>query len=195
MYDFIKGTIVELNPAYVVLDNQGIGYMIHVSLNSYSQLSGDKNSDIKLFIHQIIREDSQALYGFTDEQERRFFRLLISVSGIGANTARMMLSSLSPQELEQTIVNGEVQKLKAIKGIGIKTAQRVIIELKDKVSKNVHSEEIFTGQNNTLREEALSALIMLGFPKKEVEKTMDKLISEEKNLTVEELVKKALKKL
>jgi holliday junction DNA helicase RuvA len=195
MYDFIKGTIVELNPAYVVLDNQGIGYMIHVSLNSYSQLSGDKNSDIKLFIHQIIREDSQALYGFTDEQERRFFRLLISVSGIGANSARMMLSSLSPQELEQTIVNGEVQKLKAIKGIGIKTAQRVIIELKDKVSKNVHSEEIFTGQNNTLREEALSALIMLGFPKKEVEKTMDKLISEEKNLTVEELVKKALKKL
>lgn len=191
MFEYIKGTLAEINPAYTVIESGGIGYFIHISLNTYSALSG-KESSI-LYLHQIVREDLNALYGFIDKNEREIFRLLISVSGIGANTARMMLSSLNPAELRIAILENDVNKLKSVKGIGLKTAQRVIIELKDKLGKTGTSDEIFSQPDNTLKDEALSALIMLGFPKKAVEKAIDKIVKSEPGISVEDLVKKALK--
>jgi Holliday junction DNA helicase RuvA len=193
MYEYIKGKISELAPMYAVLDNGNIGYYINISLNTYSQIT--EKEDCMLFIHQIIREDANTLYGFADKNEREIFRLLISVSGIGANTARMMLSSLSPSEIQKAIQNDNVSLIKSIKGIGIKTAQRVIIDLKDKISKTETETEIFTPKYNTIKEESLSALVMLGFSKIAVEKTIDKILAENKTIRVEDLVKKALKQL
>ncbi|MBI9067292.1 MAG: Holliday junction branch migration protein RuvA [Salinivirgaceae bacterium] len=191
MYEYIQGKVAELTPANVVIDNNGIGYFINISLNTYSALSGKENAVV--FIHQVIREDANILYGFYNKSERDIFRLLISVSGIGSNTARMMLSSLSPNEISEAILSGNVKLLNSIKGIGAKTAQRVIVDLKDKVGKSEISDEFFTSQSNTNREEALSALVMLGFAKNTVEKVLDKLLKSDPTLMVEELVKKALK--
>ena len=146
-----------------------------------------------LYIHQIIRDDSHTLFGFFDKNEREIFRLLISVSGIGANTARMMLSSLSPLEIEKAILSDDVGLIKSIKGIGLKTAQRVIIELKDKIGKGTEGSENLPLTNNTIKQEALSALIALGFVKNKIEKTLDKIVKTEPNIKIEELVKKALK--
>lgn len=193
MLEFIKGQINEVTPAYVVIENLSTGYFINISLNTYSQISNQK--ECTLFIHEIVREDAYLLYGFADKKEREIFRNLLSVSGVGANTACMMLSSLSPEELGSAIINGEVNTLKTIKGIGAKSAQRIIVDLKDKLEKEGIEKQIVETQDNTNREEALSALVTLGFPRKNVEKVLETLNHQEPGLNVEELVKKALKKL
>ncbi|MCK4663707.1 MAG: Holliday junction branch migration protein RuvA [Bacteroidales bacterium] len=193
MYEYIKGKLVELTPTYAILETNGIGYFINISINSYSQLSNQENCI--LYIHQVIREDTNTLFGFFNKNEREIFRYLISVSGIGANTARMMLSSLSPVEIQQAIISSNVTLLKSVKGIGAKSAQRIIIDLKDKLGKVSDSDDIFVSQDNTIKEETLSALMMLGFTKKSIEKVLDKLLISNKDLSVEELIKLSLKQL
>ncbi len=193
MYEFISGTITEITPAHIVIENGGVGYFINISLNTYSGLSGKK--DAVVFLHYVVREDAHQFFGFAGKDERDLFRLLITVSGIGANTARVMLSSLSPSEIQMAIAGSNVDVLKGVKGIGLKSAQRIIVDLKDKLDKLTESEQIFTSQDNTIREESLSALIMLGFPKNAVEKVLSRLLSEQEITTVEELVKLSLKKL
>ncbi len=195
MYEYIEGSIRELTPTYAVIDNQGIGYYIHIALSAYSELTSKKQA--KVYIHQVVREDANLLYGFASITERIVFRLLISVSGIGANTALIMLSSMSAGEISNAIVTDNVNALKSIKGIGLKTAQRTIIELKDKMSKVLIGEdtELFDQPSNTIREESLSALVMLGFKKPAAEKIIDKIMKQNKDITIEELVKNALKQL
>jgi Holliday junction DNA helicase RuvA len=193
MIEYIKGTITQINHTFLTIESAGIGYFINISVNTYSKLEG--KSDFKILVHEIIREDAHQLFGFADASEREIFRLLISVSGVGANTARMMLSSLSPGEIERAILGSDVNILKSIKGIGLKTAQRIIVDLKDKLGKQAGSGEIFTITDNTNREEALSALVMLGFAKSAVSKVLDKIVRDEKNLTVEDMIKRALKNL
>ena len=193
MFEFIKGRLSDLNPTYAIIDTGDIGYFVHISLNTYSKLT--KDSDIQLYIHQIIREDANLLFGFFNHHEREIFRMLLSVSGIGANTARMMLSSLTPSEVEQAILEGNVALLKSIKGIGTKSAQRVIVDLKDKIGKGAEIGEVFALQSNTIKDESLSALVMLGFSKTYAQKVIDKILFKEKDITVEELIKKALKEL
>jgi Holliday junction DNA helicase RuvA len=193
MIDYIKGNLTQVTPTFVTVETSGIGYFVNISLTTFSKL--ENKSEIKILIHEIIREDTHQLYGFADPQEREIFRHLISVSGVGANTARMMLSSLNPAEIEQAIIGSDVNILKSVKGIGLKTAQRIIVDLKEKLGKQAGSGEIFAFSDNTNREEALSALVMLGFAKSAVSKVLDKVVREEKNLTVEEMIKKALKNL
>jgi Holliday junction DNA helicase RuvA len=193
MFEYIKGTVSALKPSHIILEANSVGYYITVSLNTYSQLHGKET--VKLFIHQVIREDAHLLYGFADETERELFRMLLSVNGIGSNTAIMMFSSLTPDEVSQAILNENVALLKSIKGIGIKTAQRVIIDLKDKVGKSPASDQIVASKDNTMRNEALSALVNLGFVKKLAEKELDKITAAQPNLTVENLIKLALKSL
>ncbi|NJK84944.1 MAG: Holliday junction branch migration protein RuvA [Bacteroidales bacterium] len=193
MYEFIEGKTTEINPAYVVLDCSGIGYMIHISLSTFSQIQHEKN--VKLFIHFVVREDAHLLFGFHNKYERDVFRHLISVSGIGSNTARMMLSSLTPAEIQKAIVSENVNLLKSIKGIGVKSAQRLIVELKDKLVKEQPHDELIFVKDNTIKEEALSALVMLGFNKLAVEKMIGLILSENQSITVEELIKQALKRL
>jgi Holliday junction DNA helicase RuvA len=193
MFEYIKGSVTSLKPSHIILEANSVGYFITISLNTYTQLNGRES--VKLFIHEVIREDAHLLYGFASEPERELFRMLISVSGIGSNTAIMMFSSLSPDEISQAILNGNVNLLKSIKGIGIKTAQRVIIDLKDKVGKSPISEQFVASADNTLRNEALSALVMLGFAKKPAEKELDKILAAQPNLSVESVIKLALKSL
>ena len=170
-----------------------IGYFINISLTTFARLEGV--SDCSILIHEVIREDAHLLFGFADKEERDIFRLLISVSGVGASTARMMLSSLNPVEIEKAIIGSDVHLLKSVKGIGLKTAERIIVDLKDKLGKQAGTGEIFAVSDNTKREEALSALVMLGFAKGAVSKVLDRIVHEEKNLTVEEMIKRALKNL
>lgn len=191
MYDYITGQITELTPTYLVIDNNGIGYLMHISVNTFSNLKA--NTSEKIYAHQVIREDAHLLFGFKTTLEREIFRLLITVSGIGANTARMMLSSLSPIEVANAIAGENIKALQNIKGIGSKTAQRVIIELKDKALKIQGAEQNNLPQYNTSLDEALSALVMLGFQKALAEKALKNIASENKDLLVEELIKKALK--
>jgi holliday junction DNA helicase RuvA len=193
MIDYIKGNVIQITPTFITIETGGIGYFINVSVNTFAKLEGQ--TEYKILVHEIIREDAHQLFGFADSMERDIFRLLISVSGVGANTARMMLSSLSPGEVEKAILGSEVNILKGVKGIGLKTAQRIIVDLKDKVGKHAGSDEIFTISDNTNRDEALSALVMLGFAKSAVSKLLDKIVREEKNLTVEDIIKRALKNL
>jgi holliday junction DNA helicase RuvA len=193
MIDYIKGTITQITPTFLTLETGGVGYMINISITTFSKLDG--KSEFKILVHEVIREDSHQLYGFADSEERDIFRLLISVTGVGANTARMMLSSLSSAEIEKAILGSDVDILKSVKGIGLKTAQRIIVDLKDKLGKQAGSGEIFAFADNTKREEALSALVMLGFAKSTVFKVLDKIVREEKNLTVEDMIKRALKNL
>ncbi|MGE5393675.1 MAG: Holliday junction branch migration protein RuvA [Candidatus Saccharibacteria bacterium] len=193
MYEYIKGSVVSLKPSHLVIEANSVGYSVHISLHTYTELQGKEN--IKLFIHQVIREDAHVLYGFYSESERELFRMLISVNGIGSNTAIMMFSSLSPDEVSNAILSENVNLLKSIKGIGIKTAQRVIIDLKDKVGKTPASEQIISSPDNTLRNEALSALIMLGFAKKPAEKELDKILAANPKQSVESVIKQALKSL
>jgi Holliday junction DNA helicase RuvA len=193
MYEYIKGSVASLKPSHIILEANSVGYFINISLNTYTQLNGRES--VKLFIHQVIREDAHLLYGFASEAERELFRMLISVSGIGSNTAIMMFSSLSPDEISNAILNENVNLLKSIKGIGVKTAQRVIIDLKDKVGKSPVSEQFVSSSDNTLRNEALSALVMLGFAKKPAEKELDKILAAQPNLSVESVIKLALKSL
>ncbi|MEC7173184.1 MAG: Holliday junction branch migration protein RuvA [Bacteroidota bacterium] len=189
----IKGKLVEKNPTQLVVDCNGIGYEINISLHTYSSLSSEEN--IKLFTHLQVREDAHILYGFFTVLERAVFRLLISVSGIGTSTARTMLSSLTPAEIQQAIAIEDVSTIQGIKGIGLKTAQRVIIELKDKIKNLQGTEEIPVLKSNTIKEETLSALEVLGYSRKASEKVVDKLIQGDPDRTVEELIKSALNKL
>jgi Holliday junction DNA helicase RuvA len=191
MYDYFQGRITELTPTYLVIELNSIGYLLNISVNTFAILKVDSNE--KIFVHQIIREDAHILYGFKNKKEREVFRLLISVSGIGANTARMILSSLNPDEVAQAISKENVHLLQSIKGIGAKTAQRMVVDLKDKMAKVHISDEIIYSEYNTTTEEALSALVMLGFQKTLVEKTLSRITRETKGLSVEELIKMALK--
>jgi Holliday junction DNA helicase RuvA len=193
MIDFIEGKIAELTPAHVVVETNGVGYFISISLNTYTQLNSLEKC--KMFIHEVIREDTYALYGFFTKVERTIYQLLISVSGIGPNTARMILSSMLPNEVEISILNNDVNAFKNIKGIGLKTAQRIIVDLKDKVGKSDNDDNIFILPNNTIKDESLSALVMLGFNKKNSEKLIDKLIADNPKIKVEDLIKEALKTL
>ncbi|MDO4510406.1 MAG: Holliday junction branch migration protein RuvA [Bacteroidales bacterium] len=192
MYDYIKGNVAELNPAYVVIDNHGIGYMVNISLNSYNALQSQKG-EVKVFVYEAIREDAHLLYGFSEKRERDLFLLLISVSGVGPNTARMILSSLTPSDLEQSIASENVRVLKAVKGVGAKTAQRIIVDLKDKI--NAVSDTLLEVKqvSNEVFDEALSALVMLGFAKAASQKALTKLFADEPGITVEQAIKKALK--
>ncbi len=191
MYDFIQGKLVEKNPAFAVIETGGIGYLLNISIHTYAQL---KEEACKLFVHLVVREDDMQLFGFAGQEERELFRQLISVSGVGVNTARIILSSLSPQEVYEAIARGDAAVLQRVKGIGGKTAQRIIIDLKDKVSKGTVSHENLGFPHNTRQDEALSGLIILGFPKMIAEKALNKVIVREgSGLTVEELIKHALK--
>ena len=193
MIDYIKGTITQITPAFITIETCGVGYFLNISLTTFSRLEG--KNEYKILVHEVIREDSHMLFGFADESERGIFRSLISVTGVGANTARMMLSSLSPAEIEKAIVSSDVNILKSVKGIGLKTAQRIIVDLKDKLGKTSAAGEIFALRDNTNLEEALSALVMLGFARSAVSKVLDKMIREERDLTVEDMIKRALKNL
>jgi len=189
----IIGRLIEKSPTQVVIDCHGIGYEVNISLNTYSQLGDDEN--IKLFTHLQIREDSHTLFGFFTPMERSVFRLLLSVSGIGASIARTMLSSLEPQQIQRAIISEDLNTIKSIKGIGLKTAQRVLIELKDKMLNLYEGEEIQSFANNTIKEEALSALEVLGYSRKQSEKVIDNAIQSAPESSVEGLIKAALNKL
>ena len=189
----IKGILIEKTPTYVVIDCGGVGYELKISLNTFSQIEGEANC--LLYTHFVVREDAQLLYGFKEKSERELFRLLTSVSGVGPSTAIMILSSLSPDETKNAIVSGDVNTLKSVKGIGQKSAERVIVDLKDKISGIEVSSSNFAVSNNTIKEEALSALMMLGFAKKPAEKALEKALLTEEDLTVEELIKRTLKNL
>ncbi|RLD44851.1 MAG: Holliday junction branch migration protein RuvA [Bacteroidetes bacterium] len=192
MYEYIKGNLIEKSPAEAVIDCNGVAYFINISLQTFSRIK--EKGDVKLYIHLVVKEDSHTLYGFAQKSERNLFRLLISVSGVGANTARVILSGMSTDETANAIVTENVDALKSVKGIGAKTAQRIILDLKDKVVKEDSSSELFTDSHNTNKEEALSALIMLGFAKKAAEKALTKIIKKEGlSASVEDLVRFALK--
>ncbi len=191
----IEGKLVEKTPTYVVIDAGGVGYVMQISLNTFSKI-GDQ-STCKLFTEQLyVRDDMPRFFGFADTAERNIFRQLISVSGVGGTSALLMLSSLSALEIQTAIATGNVALIKSVKGIGEKTAQRIIVDLKGKLGKEELSSEFFASSNNTLKEEALSALVMLGFNKAAAEKTLDKIIrTEGTGQTVEQLIKSALKNL
>ncbi|MBH45961.1 MAG: Holliday junction branch migration protein RuvA [Flavobacteriaceae bacterium] len=189
----IKGKLIEKNPTQVVVDCNGIGYEINISLHTFSSISADEN--IQLYTHLQVREDAHILYGFFTVQERAVFRLLISISGIGTSTARTMLSSLSPAQIQLAIGSEDVPTIQGVKGIGLKTAQRIIIELKDKIRSIQGSEEIPVHKSNTIKEEALSALEVLGYSRKASEKVVDNLIQSNPDFTIEDFIKGALNKL
>lgn len=192
MYDYIKGNVAELTPTYVVLDNHGVGYMINISLNSFNALQHQEDV-AKVYVYEAIREDAHLLYGFTERRERELFLLLISVSGVGANTARMILSSLTPSDLEQTIASENVGILKSVKGIGAKTAERIIVDLKDKIKLSTDTLLDKSQVTSDVFDEAMSALVMLGFTKQMSQKALKKLFTAEPTITVEQAIKKALK--
>ena len=194
MITHIKGKLVEKSPTSVIIDVNGIGYLINISLNTFSAIPDQES--LKLYTHLQIKEDSHTLFGFYSRKEREIFRLLISVSGIGASIARTMLSSLSPEQIIQGISIGDSAMIQSVKGIGLKTSQRVIIELKDKVLKIYDLDDKISFQNNnTAKEEALSALEVLGINKKTSEKLVDKIILDNAEASVELIIKEALKNL
>jgi Holliday junction DNA helicase RuvA len=193
MITHLKGKLAEKNPTHVVIDCNGIGYFVNISLHTFSNLLDNEN--IKLYTHLQVKEDAHTLYGFSSLAEREIFRLLISVSGIGTNTARTMLSSLSPKQVREGIATEDVALIQSIKGIGLKTAQRVIIDLKDKILKIYDIDEVSVKESNTNKEEALSALEVLGFNKKQAEKALDKIVAVQPDASVEQLIKLALKNL
>ncbi|WP_348813290.1 Holliday junction branch migration protein RuvA [Flavobacterium maritimum] len=193
MIAHLQGKLVEKTPTQVVIDCAGVGYHVNISLHTYTLLP---NTDfIKLFTHLQIKEDSHTLFGFVEKSEREIFRMLLSVSGIGASIARTMLSSLDPKQITNAIASGDVTTIQSIKGIGSKTAQRVILDLKEKVLKLYDLDEVSMAQSNTNRDEALSALEVLGFVRKTSEKVIEKIIKEDPDATVESIIKKALKSL
>ena len=189
----LKGRMVEKSPTEVVIDCNGVGYLVNISLNTFSKLKDSES--ISLFTHLQVKEDSHTLFGFFEKTERNLFRQLISVSGIGASTARTMLSSLSPNEIQSAIISGNVSTIQSVKGIGLKTAQRVIIDLKDKVSLISENDQFIGNINNTNQDEALSALEVLGYSRKQTSRVIEMLLNNSPELTVEELIKAALKKM
>jgi Holliday junction DNA helicase RuvA len=194
MYDYIVGKLAELTPTHAVVEIGGLGYHVNISLQTYSAING--MTEVKLYLHQVIREDVHLLYGFFEAKEREIFRLLISVSGVGASTARLILSSLNADELQAAILTENINLIKQVKGIGLKTAQRIVVDLKDKVvGDDFASKQIMPAAHNTSRDEALSALVMLGFSKSATEKVLDQIIRDGGELTVEGLIKTALKRL
>lgn len=193
MYNYISGKLVEATPSYAVVDNNGIGYLIEISINTFTQIKD--LTEVKLLIHYVVREDAHLMFGFFDENERILFRNLINVNGVGVGTARVMLSTFSPQELSNAIVSENVKMVQSIKGIGVKTAQRIVLELHDKLEKPVDVIMNNTVAGNKNVEEALSALVMLGFVKAQASKVLDKIAIANPAFTVEELIKQALKSL
>ena len=193
MIEYITGKITELTPASAVIECNGIGYFLNISLTTYSALS--PNTATKLFVYESIREDAHILFGFISRRERDLFLLLISVSGVGPNTARMILSSLSAPELEQVIVYENVNILKSVKGIGEQTAQRIIVDLKDKIKPGDNTLNISMPQNQEVQDEAVATLVMLGFPQTASMKVVQKLLNESPTLKVEAIIKAALKML
>ena len=204
MIEYIKGELVELSPALAVVEAHGVGYGLNISLNTYSAIQGKQS--VKLFVHEAImtggRDDNYTLYGFATKQERSLYRLLITVSGVGANTARMILSSLTPAELCNVIANGDDKMLKTVKGIGLKTAQRIIVDLKDKIVQSGIAEELHVGSqpatanvNNAVKDEAVGALTMLGFSPAPSAKIVVAILTEQPDLPVEQVVKLALKQI
>ncbi len=193
MITHIEGKLVEKNPTDIVIDCNGVGYFINVSLHTFSQLPASEN--IKVYTHLQVREDAHTLYGFYEKAEREIFRLLVSVSGVGASTARTMLSSLTPEQVKDAVATEDAAVIQSVKGIGTKTAQRVILDLKDKVLKVEGLAGISTSSSNTNKNEALSALETLGFARKQSEKVCDKIIKQNPQATAEEIIKQALKNL
>ena len=193
MIDYIKGTVTEITPTEIVVECYGIGYSILISLQTYEQLNGKR--DVVVYIHHYIREDEELYYGFASKDERELFRLLISVSGIGASTARMMLSSLTSDEIRNAIIAEDINKIKSIKGIGVKSAQRLVLELKDKVVKGAGADNttLFANTNNAAAEEATTALVMLGFTKANVNKAVTAVLKEKPSASLEEIIKLGLK--
>jgi len=193
MIHHLKGKLVEKNPTYVIIECAGVGYFVNISLHTFSRLNDSEN--ISLFTHLQVKEDSHTLFGFAERSEREIFRLLLSVSGIGSSTARTMLSSLEPAQIRDAIANGDVPTIESIKGIGVKTAQRVILDLRDKILKVYDIGEVSVPANNTNKEEALSALEVLGFARRPAEKVVDKVLAQDSSLSVENIIKLALKNL
>lgn len=193
MIAHIQGKLIEKTPTEVIIDCGGVGYHVNISLHTYSLLP--QVDSIKLFTYLQIKEDSHTLFGFVEKSEREIFKMLLSVSGIGASIARTMLSSLDPKQIIQALAVGDVSTIQSIKGIGMKTAQRAILDLKDKVLKIYDLDEVSMFQNNTNKEEALSALEVLGFNKKLAEKVVDKIVNIDSDATVESIIKQALKNL
>ena len=198
MIEYIRGELAEITPALAVIDCNGVGYGIHISLNTYSAIQGKKS--VKLYIYEAIREDAHVLFGFSTKQERELFLLLISVSGIGGNTARMILSALSPAELCNVISSGNEKLLKGVKGIGLKTAQRIIVDLKDKIAATgmetvSGSVATLSPANTEVHDEAIAALTMLGFAQAPSQKVVTAILKEEPELTVEKVIKLALNRL
>ncbi len=193
MITHLKGKLVEKTPTYAVVEVNGVGYLLHISLNTYSKISDSEL--VFLYTHLAVKEDSHTLFGFIDKIEREIFRMLISVSGVGPSIARTMLSSMSTSEIQQAIASGNVGVIQSVKGIGAKTAQRVLVDLKDKISKTFAIDEVSEIESNTNKNEALIALDVLGFNKKQCEKIIDKILLEDSKMSVEILIKKALKNL
>lgn len=202
MIEYIKGQLAELTPALAVVEAAGVGYALNISLTTYSGIQGKK--EVKLYVHEALttggRDDSFTLFGFVNKQERELYRLLITVSGVGANTARMMLSSMNPTELCNAIANGDERMIKTVKGIGLKTAQRIIVDLRDKIMASGIANELYVGGekaestlNNAVKEEAVAALTMLGFSPAPVAKVVVSILQKQANLPVEQVVKEALK--
>jgi len=193
MMHHLKGKLVEKNPTYVIIECGGVGYFVNISLHTFSKVQDVEL--VYLYTHLQIKEDAHTLFGFAEKSEREIFRLLLSVSGIGASTARTMLSSLSPVQIRDAIANGDAAVIQSIKGIGVKTAQRVILDLRDKVLKVYDMDELSPTSSNTNKDEALSALEVLGFVRRQAEKIVDKVISQDSSLSVENIIKHALKNL
>lgn len=199
MIEYIKGKLVELNPAEAVLETvSGVAYNCQITVQSFSTLRDEMQGPVKLFIHHILREDDEAYYGFTTKEEREMFRMLLSANGVGASTARLMLSSLSVEDLRNAILAEDLHKIKSVKGVGLKTAQRLIVDLKDKIVKgsgNVDMTTIFTQESNKEVDEAVTALVMLGFKSADVQKVTKAIIKATPGLKTEEIIKLALQKL
>lgn len=193
MIHHLKGQLIEKNPTYIVIECNGVGYFVNISLHTFSLIQDSEA--VSLYTHLQVKEDSHTLYGFAEKSEREIFRLLISVSGVGTSTARMMLSSLQPGEVTEAIASGDVPTIQSVKGIGAKTAQRVILDLKDKVLKVLGEDEVFVSQSNTNKEEALSALEILGYNRRQAGKVVEKILKDDPESTVESIIKMALKKL
>jgi len=193
MIHHLKGKLVEKNPTHIIVECGGMGYFVNISLYTFSKIPDGEL--LSLFTHLQVKEDAHTLFGFMEKSEREIFRLLLSVSGIGSSTARTMLSSLSPLQIRDAIANADVPAIQSIKGIGAKTAQRVILDLRDKILKVYDIDELSTTSSNTNKDEALSALEVLGFARRQAEKVVDKVISQDTSLSVENIIKLALKNL
>lgn len=194
MIEYITGRLTQLNPTFAVVEAAGVGYHIEISLTTFTKLEKDVDTDVRLLVYEIIREDTHDLFGFAEENERTLFAALIGVSGVGANTSRMILSSIQPSDLEQVIASADVRRLKAVKGIGAKTAERIIVDLRDKiklVAAKSDSSAIASRQSSENYDEALAALVMLGFTRQQSQKALDKLFAAEPTLSVEAAIKRS----